>query len=415
MCATSREGTLRCVDPAHPTPRAIATTAHAGQVAVGSGHACARLEGDRFVCWGSNGSGQVGDGSLAGRLPVLVDGPVKVTQLVAHGNATCARGASGRLWCWGLTHAKHVASTGFSPGPFLVPVANVGRLAMGSHVDCAVLGDGALMCWGDNQWGQIPGVAKEVWVPPTRVPMASGALDATIGSTHACMLDRSGGVTCWGENRVGEVGVGRTSAFEGPTLVRPLPHVAWLHAIGAFTLARSSTGPVHFWGGRNGNPHDAMADADITPTPKEAPLLAGAAELSSFFDHRGCLRSAKGDVSCWEGGDFEHPAPFPAIQDVSDIAVGREHACAVRTDKSLWCWGHNGSGQLGDGTTTDRAAPVRARLDGVLEVVAGERHTCALREDGHVACWGRGSVGQRGDGVTQVRATPAEVLMDKEL
>ena len=92
------------------------------------------------------------------------------------------------------------------------------------------------------------------------------------------------------------------------------------------------------------------------------------------------------------------------------IAAGSLHSCALRTNGTVACWGANGSGQLGDGTTTDRLTPVPVvGLSDATAIAAGDRHSCALRTDGTVACWGADHSGGVGDGTTTDRLTPVLV------
>jgi alpha-tubulin suppressor-like RCC1 family protein len=88
--------------------------------------------------------------------------------------------------------------------------------------------------------------------------------------------------------------------------------------------------------------------------------------------------------------------------------VGHSHCCARRSDGTVWCWGRNSSGQLGDETTTQRNAPVRvAYLTNVVHIATGHNHSCAIRQNGTTWCWGANGSGQLGDGFTtnQLRAT----------
>lgn len=108
------------------------------------------------------------------------------------------------------------------------------------------------------------------------------------------------------------------------------------------------------------------------------------------------------------------PAPplfLVPFTQVIQITAGSSHTCALTTDGKVYCWGYNRSGRLGDGTTTDRSlpAPVNALPDGVIAVEAGGSHTCALTADGKVYCWGDNYSGQLGDGTTTNRLTPVLV------
>ncbi len=83
------------------------------------------------------------------------------------------------------------------------------------------------------------------------------------------------------------------------------------------------------------------------------------------------------------------------------IGVGEKHSCAVKSDGSVWCWGHNNEGQLGDGTTTNSLVPVSvSSLSGAVGVSGGVEHSCAATSGGAVWCWGGNDKGQLGDGTT---------------
>jgi alpha-tubulin suppressor-like RCC1 family protein len=111
------------------------------------------------------------------------------------------------------------------------------------------------------------------------------------------------------------------------------------------------------------------------------------------------------------GGDdaamLDGPAPIGCI---SQIEARRDFTCAVRSDGTAWCWGHNEYGKLGDGTTTSRAQPVRVvGLSNVVEVALASRQAYALDTSGTVYAWGHNDVGELGDGTTTDRATAAPV------
>src|SRR5262249_46728698 len=95
----------------------------------------------------------------------------------------------------------------------------------------------------------------------------------------------------------------------------------------------------------------------------------------------------------------------------ADVSVGGYHTCARKTDGTLWCWGDNVVGMLGDGTTTNRDVPVQVTALGnsVAEVSAGEDHTCARKTDGTLWCWGYNNDGQLGDGTEVSESPPVQV------
>ena len=135
-----------------------------------------------------------------------------------------------------------------------------------------------------------------------------------------------------------------------------------------------------------------------------------------------------GRVRCWGSNRFgqlgapalevgrsarrESAAAVAGLSDVRQLAGGTWHLCAVTGERALRCWGHNGWGQLGDGSTEDRQAPVAAALEDVVQVTAGEGHTCARRADRTLWCWGRNDLGQLGDGSREERHAPVQVPLE---
>ena len=93
------------------------------------------------------------------------------------------------------------------------------------------------------------------------------------------------------------------------------------------------------------------------------------------------------------------------------ISAGSYHTCAILADGTASCWGYNGSGQLGNGTTVDELAPTPVpELDGATGIAAGQLYSCALVGDGSGYCWGYNFHGQLGDGTTTDRLTPVAVV-----
>jgi alpha-tubulin suppressor-like RCC1 family protein len=145
------------------------------------------------------------------------------------------------------------------------------------------------------------------------------------------------------------------------------------------------------------------------------------AQVSAGGRHT-CATTAAGTVWCWGQNvhgplgdgtfvDSNRPRQVPGLSGVASVQSGLNHTCAVVNDRTVRCWGGNNFGQLGVAPPMDRTSPVEVLgLGGVQSVSLGSEHTCALMQDGgRVRCWGNGAFGQLGDGAAQPRSTPAEV------
>ena len=118
-----------------------------------------------------------------------------------------------------------------------------------------------------------------------------------------------------------------------------------------------------------------------------------------------------GGTGCSGDGCVMSPTRVAVLgTGVTSVSVGRYHACAVKQDRTAWCWGWNQNGQLGDGTTTNQTLPVEVTgLTAVVAISAGVLDTCAVKDDGSIWCWGWNGVGQLGDGTTTDRHSPVQV------
>lgn len=155
------------------------------------------------------------------------------------------------------------------------------------------------------------------------------------------------------------------------------------------------------------------------------PVGPPAEEVGVGWEHA-CARRIDGTLWCWGhnyygqlGDGTNQPGdgmPLAPIQvsgdDWASLSVGDVQTCAIKTDGSLWCWGYNASGELGDGTTTERWDPIEVGGTDWVTVSTGAAHTCATRADGTLWCWGDNCVGQLGDGTIETRTSPIQAFAD---
>ena len=227
--------------------------------------------------------------------------------------------------------------------------------------------------------------------------------DLAFGRRFSCALRTSGAVLCAGENGAGQLGVGATGdPTADPRQVTDTASnlVADATAIGAgreHACAVRANGEVWCWGSGFGALATQIQKTDGTP-------LTGIVEVQGGYDFT-CARDAS-QLWCWGNngsgqlGDGTLTARGQAapigLANVASFAIGGLHACATDTAGAVSCWGENANGQIGDGTTNDAVSPLHI-LDGV-KIAPGMWHTCAQQGDGTITCWGWAGHGRLGYG-----------------
>lgn len=230
------------------------------------------------------------------------------------------------------------------------------EIAVGWSHSCARLADGSVWCWGSNKHGELGGGDQATILLARPTPMEvrglSGVAELALGGGHTCARMLDGGVRCWGLNENGQLGDGTMTDRYAPAPVPDLAGVRRIAAGRAESCAVLGDGSARCWGGM---------PAPTRPTRRQpAPIAWSAA-----------------------------PAPVEGLSGVVAIALGTAHACALRKDGTVACWGENGKGQVGDTTTERRPLPVQ--VEGVAEaiqVTAWMSSSCALLKGGSVVCWG---------------------------
>jgi alpha-tubulin suppressor-like RCC1 family protein len=355
------------------------TAVTVSKLALGWDHTCALTTTGGVKCWGSNSNGQLGNGSTQSRaVPRDVYGLTSgVTDIAAGAMHTCAV-VNGGLKCWGSNDNGQLGDNTDDDRWLPVDVSGltsgVSAVAAGDAFTCAVTSSGGLKCWGDNDNGQLgDGSKSDRWTPDDVTGLTSDVDAVTAGAQHACARTSSSGAKCWGQNDNGQLGDSTKVGKTAPVDVSGMGlGVRTLVAGSSHTCVRTTWNSAMCWGfNGSGQVGDGTRDDRTKPTNV------------SGLNH-----------------------------SVIDITAKGSHSCVAWYLSGAKCWGFNGQGGLGDGTTERRTEPVDVLYltEEVSDIAGGSRFTCAV-VGGGVKCWGANDDGQLGDGTTTDRWTPVDVLL----
>ena len=270
--------------------------------------------------------------------------------------------------------------------------------------------DGTVFAWGANGHGQIGDGTGTDRSLPVRVTGLTDVTKAAAGDYHTAALKNNGTVSVWGSNEFGQVGDGTTTNRLAPVQVAGLTGVTAVAAGGGHTVALKNDGTVWAWGNNDFGQIGNGTTVNRVLTPAQVAGLTGVAAIAAGGRHTVAVKN-DGTVWAWGNNDSGQlgdgttvnrltPVQVAGISGVSALAAGGRHTVAVKNDGTVWAWGLNEVGQLGDGTTTSRLTPVQvAGLTGMVAVVAGGGHTVALKNNGTAWAWGANYFGQLGDGL----------------
>ena len=336
--------------------------------------------------WGENASGKLGDNTITTRLsPVqTVTGGNNWKQVAGGNNHTAAIKTDGTLWTWGSNSTGQLGdntiTTRSSPVQTVAGGTNWKQAACGTFFNAAVKTDGTLWTWGRNVAGQLgDNTGANRSSPVQTIAGGTNWSQVACGYTHTAAIKTDGTLWTWGSNANGRLGDNTT--FDRSSPVQTITGgTNWSQVACGYrhTAAVKTDGTLWLWGhGSNGKLGDGTS-----------------------VDRSSPVQTITGGTN-W-----------------SQVAGGYNHTGAVKTDGTLWLWGSNAFGILGDNTGTGKISPVQTIARGTtwkqvecMKWGLTTAATAAVKTDGTLWTWGRNSSGQLGDNTVTTRSSPVQTIM----
>lgn len=396
-------------------------------ISVGSSHTCGVRTGGTLWCWGSDSAGQLGNGATTGNQDIPVQESTNATnwtQVSSASGHSCAVKTDGSLWCWGANSYGKLGNgltTGNqdSPGRESTNATNWAQVSTGGNHTCAIKTDGSLWCWGRDNVGQLGNggaITADQTAPSREATSATDWAYVSAGASHTCAVKTTGTLWCWGIDSFGALGdgvgvVNQNAPVQESTLATDWAQVST--GLAYTTCAVKTSGTLWCWGsGSSGDLGDGTSTFSAYSPVQESSAATNWLQVNTGYSHS-CAVKSDGSLWCWGNDTFgqlgngattgNQLSPFQESSGATDwalVTTGNSHSCALKTNGSLWCWGYDTGGMLGNGSTL-RTSPVQESSQAVNWMpVNGGSYRCAIKTDGSLWCWGSDGNGQLGNGAT---------------
>ena len=287
------------------------------------------------------------------------------------------------------------------------------QIAMGQNHSLALYADGTVWSWGSNRFGQTAdqgiGTTKET---PSIVKGLPPIAEIAANHQHSLALDRTGNIWAFGYNYSGQLGDDTNINHDTPIQIEGIKHVSKIAAGYRFSVALKDDGSVWAWG------VDCKAHYSSSFQQTLEQVATNITNTESYWDpYSDDGEDIPEESYCYReevvGVHSRTPQQIAGIEDVADISAGYGHILFLKKDGSVWSMGCNTYGQLGNGsigpTPTNRTPTQIESLHSIVRVIAGFRHSLALDAEGTLWVWGHNEHGQLGNGTTETSSLPVTV------
>ncbi len=364
-----------------------------------------------------------GTGQCTGVLQRQPSAPVE--KVAAGLNQSFALEPDGTLWAWGYNRTGQLGNGIYQR--MLIPTEiGPGWSAVASAVTHTVglKTDGSLWAWGGNSFGELGDGTTLSRFSPTQIGSATDWGALAVGANHTVAIKTDGTLWAWGRNLTGQLGDATLIDQRNPVQIGTDTNWSAIAAGQGHTVALKTDGTLWAWGSNaNGQLGDGTVVNKLSPTPIGAGMSWIAIDAGTRY-----TVALRGDGTLWAWGENGYgqlgdgtlvgrnsPTQIGTATDWEAIAAGTsDHTLALKTDDTLWAWGLNHRGQLGDGTLINKNAPTQIGTDTSWSAIAvGDVHSIASQFDGSLWAWGYNPYGQHGDGTQIEKPVPTRIPMSE--
>ena len=335
----------------------LSISGYAQTINGGNGFSIILCEDSSVWVVGSNSIGQIGNGTIVSTLiPIKAIGLTDIIAVQGGASHSLALKSDGTVWSWGNNGSGQLGnnSTDSSLVPIQIPGLNdIVKIVSGNSFNIAVDNDSIVWMRGTNYAGQINGIISDKLFP---IQTHSSIIDITAGQAHTIVLNNDSTILVWNNGITAMNLSGIFKVFAGDK----------------HFFAFKDDGSIWAWGD---NQYGQLGDGTIIDKPIT-------------------------------------PVQITGLTNVISIAGGQRHSMALRSDGTVWTWGWNGLGQLGNNTLIDELTPIQVPgLDSVVEISAGTHHCIAKRSDSTIWVWGNNGSGQLGNDTVTNTTVPVQMML----
>lgn len=395
-----------------PTPISAGGGRQFLHLGAGNFHVCGIDLLNATYCWGRNDLGALGIGFISPQSSSSVTTPTRLTgdpglvSISVGPYGACGLTSTGAAYCWGayqvqFGHAPDLSAT-------LVPSAPAfANISHGTNHRCGVSMSRQLYCWGENDYGQLGDGTTARKSTPLLIAAGTGWRSVSAGNLHTCGVTTDNRTLCWGATSFGEGATGNGNAQGSPVPVQisgGAPPFAVVSAGVESTCGLTADGTGYCWGRRG-----ALGDGDYLygSGPVQVAGAQNAVDLARGSP-LGCYVNSTKQLFCWAETESQTSAQVPSFGSLAVKAVASAvpgFSCVIlETDSRISCWGDNGNGQLGNGSTVAAAVPTPiSSVKSFTSLALAYAGGCGISTQNELMCWGR-------DGFTPPTPTPVQVL-----